>query len=121
MEKIDCRKNYPEGWDIFDAVISSSTWGSGPTGGPVWVLDVRYENVASLLPKHPWLALLKVTDSGVNLWLEWRIRPFIVWHKLGNVLYLYSHSCGNRVSIRCDFFANAYLLRFFFSLRSCFG
>ena len=111
MEKIDCRKKYSEGWEIFDAVVSNSTWGSGPTGGPVWGLDFRYENVVSLLPNHPWLPLLKVADSGVNLWLEWRIRSFIVWHKLGNVLYLYSYTCGGNIYTRCEFFANAYLLR----------
>ncbi|MBQ8436135.1 MAG: hypothetical protein IJX20_00640 [Alphaproteobacteria bacterium] len=50
MEKIKWNENYPEGWEIFDAVISNSTWGSGPTGGPVWVIDSRYENVALCCP-----------------------------------------------------------------------
>jgi len=111
MEKINSNKNYPEGWEIFDAVISSSTWGSGPTGGPVWILDFRYENVVSLLPKHPWLPLLKVGDNCVEHWLEWRVERFIAWHKLGNVLLVHSHSYGKDVCSRCTFYANAYLLR----------
>ena len=111
MKEIDWKKNYPEGWEIFDAVISNSTWGSGPTGGPVWVIDSRYENVASLLPTHPWLLLLKVADISVHLWFEARIRNFITWHRLGNVLYLYSNALGGEINTRFNFWANACLLR----------
>ncbi len=111
MDRINWNENYPEGWEIFDAVISNSTWGSGPTGGPVWVIDCRYENIATLLPKHPWLSLLKVADGDVYLWLDARVRNFIAWHKLGNVLYLYSSACGNKIYTHFNFWANAYLLR----------
>ena len=104
-------KNYPEGWEIFDAVISNSTWGSGPNGGPVWVLDFRYENVASLLSTHPWLSLLKVADSEVQAWLNFRVNDFIFKQKLGNVLHLSHYRYVTEICTSFRFYANAYLLR----------
>ncbi len=42
-------------WEIFEAVITGSTWGSSVNGGPVWVWDFRFENLKRLFPDHPWI------------------------------------------------------------------
>ncbi|MBQ8436136.1 MAG: hypothetical protein IJX20_00645, partial [Alphaproteobacteria bacterium] len=54
---------------------------------------------------------MKAANLEVYLWLEARIRNFIVGYKLGNVLYLYSNACGSKIYTHFNFWANAYLLR----------
>lgn len=88
MEKIDWQKDYAEGWQIFDAILANSGWGKSKSGGPVWVMDVRYENVALLLPDHPWLPLLQLNDSKCHCWLNIRFHCFIDYYGLGNVLLM---------------------------------
>lgn len=88
MEKIDWQKNYAEGWKIFDEVLNHSGYGKSKVGGPVWVIDVRYDNIAALLPDSSWLPLLKSGNRGCYLWLEMRFYSYIRHYALENVLLL---------------------------------
>lgn len=74
--------------DIFEEVISNSTWGSGRSGGPVWIMDFRYENISKLLPQHPWLPYFAknkiLKDWG--LWFLDKANTFITTTGVSNIL-----------------------------------
>ena len=74
--------------DIFETVISNSTWGSSKSGGPVWVMDFRYKNILKLLPEHPWLPYFAQSKVLKNLgeWFYDKANTLITTTGISNIL-----------------------------------
>ena len=95
-------KDYDALWEMFRAVIKSSSYGTSEYGGPVWLMDFSLANLQKLLPDNPWLEALqnewslgKHEHSGVaksdqlvkfSEWFNYRAQNLITWLGLGNVL-----------------------------------
>lgn len=74
--------------DIFEAVISTSTWGNSKSGGPVWIMDFRCENIFKIMPKSPWLPYFIQSKvlKNLSLWFLEKANTFITTTGISNVL-----------------------------------
>ncbi len=61
-------KNYELPWEVFETVLTNSTWGSSQVGGPVWVWDFRIKELEKLCPSHPEIEKLKQIWQEADRW-----------------------------------------------------
>lgn len=94
--------DYDTLWEMFRAVVTSSSYGTSEFGGPVWLMDFSLANLQKLFPDNPWLeAMEKEWEKGshgrqkflesrqlrqFSDWFEYRACHFIKWLGLGNVI-----------------------------------
>ncbi|MBO5038610.1 MAG: hypothetical protein J6C85_04060 [Alphaproteobacteria bacterium] len=56
--------------DVFDQVVKNSTWGSSKAGGPVWVMDFRFQSLKALCPESEFI---KAAERVLGADLVWAL------------------------------------------------
>ncbi|MBP3687210.1 MAG: hypothetical protein J6J35_02465 [Alphaproteobacteria bacterium] len=88
--------------DVFDEVVKNSTWGSSKAGGPVWVMDFRFQSLKALCPDFEFI---KVAEKGFaesdrmcfgSVWLEFA-EYYIRYWEICNVMVITDALDGTKV------------------------
>ena len=88
-------------WEMFNKIVTTSTWGSSQYGGPIWIMDFSLDNLKKFFSDSIWLKLMYLEREqgfyGETLavsttlrrfcdWFSGRAYRFILTQGLGNVL-----------------------------------
>lgn len=88
--------------EVFDEVVKTSTWGSSKAGGPVWVMDFRFESLKALCPDSRLIKIAEKELSAERFWLlgeTWAelAEYYIRFWEICNVMVIFDAYEGTRV------------------------